>query len=352
MKPLVTMLPQRKDQPLTSAPVSRIALSSKLNQLAQVGSRPSSRPATPASYITSSLNPTRNMPQTSSNLPSGFTTPDGLEQFDDLPIAHSLREYETTFAQLSQSISSFKEEDIQHHVERLIQTDKDVKAGLDQLEVHQKLGKEVKQLQEQNDHLKDLSTHILKELISCRAELKKLPRLPAAKEKGDSALDMREVGVQELLDYSMKLAKFSKAPATVTGQLPHPNNFIWPAEDALRRGMLAMASLKPDEILKAELGEEAFLAQHSKEEEKQNEVPQKDVEMKDAEEAATERPTETHVAEDLDSDILDDDQPQAPAAPTAASAAPATSGNADKPAQQSNTLDLDLFDPDEDDDSD
>ena len=34
----------------------------------------------------------------------------------------------------------------------------------------------------------------------------------------------------------------------------HPNNFIWPAEDSLRRGMLALSSLKPEELIKQELG--------------------------------------------------------------------------------------------------
>ena len=56
----------------------------------------------------------------------------------------------------------------------------------------------------------------------------------------------------------MKLAKFSKAPATVVSQMIHPNNYIWPAEDALRRGMLAVASLKPDELIQSELGDDTL----------------------------------------------------------------------------------------------
>ena len=35
----------------------------------------------------------------------------------------------------------------------------------------------------------------------------------------------------------------------------HPNNYVWPAEDSLRRGMLAQASLQAEEIIRHELGE-------------------------------------------------------------------------------------------------
>lgn len=338
------MLPHKKDDPFLSVPASRIGLSSRLNQLNRPSSRPTSRAGTPGPYVTSTLNPNKNVPQTSSNLQSRTATPNELDAFEDLPIIQSLREFEDTFAQLSQSISSFKEEEVPSKVEQLIEADKAIVSGLRDLRTHQKLGKEIELLQERNNELSSQSTHILKELIACRSDLKKLPRLPAAKNRTDPSLNAAEIGVQELLDYSMKLAKFSKAPASVMGQMPHPNNFIWPAEDALRRGMLAMASLKPDEILKAELGEEAFQAK--KEESEKKATKDEDVEMEDVEtkeEPAAPSPKKEEKPQvDLDSDILEDEKPAAPPAPKPAPQP------ASKP--ESNTLDLDLFDPDEDDD--
>ena len=67
----------------------------------------------------------------------------------------------------------------------------------------------------------------------------------------------RNVDVDDILKYAFKLAKFTKAPATVAN-MPfqiHPNNYVWPAEDSLRRGMLAQASLQAEEIIRHELGE-------------------------------------------------------------------------------------------------
>lgn len=304
------MLPNKVDQLFILVPVSRVGLSARLNQLNGISSGPASRPATPSTYVTSSLNPTRNLPVSLNDIRLKVAK-DDLEKFDNLPISAGLREFEAAFNDLSQSVSSFKEDEIEPHVERLIDILSQISLELDVLKQHQALGIEISKLETENAHLNNESKHILKELIACRAELKKLPRLPA---KGPHK-QPSEVSIQELLNYAMKLAKFSKAPPTVMSQMIHPNNYVWPAEDALRRGMLAIASLKPDELIRAEIGDQI------------GEAEPEDVEMEEAKPDSPERGNETR--------------------PAPAAKVHVESNGSEAPA----TLDLDLFDP-EDEDSD
>lgn len=293
----------KKDQAFISVPVSRVGLSTRINQLNVPSSRSGSRPATPAAYITSSLNPTRNLPVTSNSIRLKITTQEELEQFENLPITLNLRKFEKEFSDLNQQISSFRENEIAETVERLIHINSEILLEVQILRQHQLLGHDISALEEEKRELDLESKFLLKELISLRAYLKNLPRLPAAPHKESQS--PREVSVQTLLDYAMKLAKFSKAPATVLAHNVHPNNYIWPAEDALRRGTLAMASLQPDALVQAEIGEKV------EEEEKE------DVQMEDVEET----PAETKV------------QRKEQAAPVLAGP----------------TLDLDLFDEDDSD---
>lgn len=302
------MLPNKVDQLFILVPVSRVGLSARLNQLNGISSGPASRPATPSTYVTSSLNPTRNLPVSLNDIRLKVSK-DDLEKFDNLPISAGLREFEAAFNDLSQSVSSFKEDEIEPHVERLIDILSQISLELDVLKQHQALGIEISKLETENAHLNNESKHILKELIACRAELKKLPRLPA---KGPHK-QPSEVSIQELLNYAMKLAKFSKAPPTVMSQMIHPNNYVWPAEDALRRGMLAIASLKPDELIRAEIGDQI------------GEAEPEDVEMEEAKPDSPERGNETR--------------------PAPAAKVHVESNGSEAPA----TLDLDLFDPDDED---
>lgn len=301
--------------------MSRIGSSAKLNQLSVPGvnSRPSSRPNTPSTYVSSSLNPTKSLPVTSNSVESKIKNQEQAELFESLPIMRSIREFEHELRELSQSISTFREENLPSQVGKLIQMDKNLTTEKLNVRKSQELGAEIEKLRTENNQLSQVSTRFLKELIACRSELRQLPKLPADRQSSrDSRL--KEIGVQELLDYSMKLAKFSKAPTTASGQLPHPNNFIWPAEDALRRGMLALASLKSEEIIKAELGEPEQKVVEDDE----------DVEMEDVE---------------------DMDAPKAPKEPGAPSTrGTATAGTATEPAKASHALDLDLFDGDDSED--
>ncbi|ODV80153.1 uncharacterized protein CANTADRAFT_339424 [Suhomyces tanzawaensis NRRL Y-17324] len=238
----------RKETPFKSVPVSRVSSSQRLNQL---GSNPHpSIPTTPV-HVSSSLNPIRNLPVNPGNYRSKITNRDELKRFEELPIVHQVTEFERLLGELSSSISSFKDDGLVKNVESMIHVNEDLKAKIADLQSHRELGKQIEKLNQENISLEAKSKHILKELISYRSSLKELPRRPASKK-----VVANDVDVSEVLKYAMKLAKFTKAPVANAQFTVHPNNYVWPAEDALRRGMLAASSLQEDAIIKNELGEE------------------------------------------------------------------------------------------------
>lgn len=139
-------------------------------------------------------------------------------------------------------------------MQQLLVLNDTLKEELGSLKVHQDLGERINVLEKENAELDSKAKEMLRELISCRAELQQMPRLPLT--GVENKKKSKEIDVKEALKYAIKLAKFTRAPPMVgNAQLQiHPNNFIWPAEDSLRRGMLALSSLKPDELIKQELG--------------------------------------------------------------------------------------------------
>lgn len=242
------MFPHKKDTALfNSVPVSRVGSSQRLNLL--VPSAYNSIPSTPSAYVSLSLNPSRNLPVNAANVRSQIRTKDDLERFEQLPIVKQVAEFESLLNQLSSNISSFKEDNLVPTINQIIAINDSLRAKIDDLDSQRELGLHVKSLQAERDDLTAKSKHILKELVAYRNELKQLPRMPAARA-------IEGIDIQEVLKYALKLAKFTKAPTSSMQFQVHPNNFVWPAEDALRRGMLATASLQADEIIKHELGTE------------------------------------------------------------------------------------------------
>ncbi|KAG7192755.1 Mediator of RNA polymerase II transcription subunit 4 [Scheffersomyces spartinae] len=308
-----------------------------------------SNPSTPSSYVVSSLNPTKNLPFTSSSFNSRITTKDELDRFEKLPMVQSINSLEKTLTSLTSRISLFKEDGLKDDVDKFVAYSQELLDELDKLEHHAQLGGAIDKLEDENDTLDDLGKLILKELLSCREALKRLPRLPASKRSDKNLVDPL-VDVKEVLKYAMKLAKFTRAPATMANALfqIHPNNYIWPAEDALRKGMLAMSSIHSEELIKMEIGEE------------------QDVDMKEEAEPIEDKiikhklPKETEGSSDLGllhrknsfgnygTNISMENKPPLDA----------TNENDKNDDDNKNTsttvnaLDLDLFDPDEDDYSD
>ncbi|RCK54948.1 Mediator of RNA polymerase II transcription subunit 4 [Candida viswanathii] len=245
------MLPFRKTEtPLKADPISRVNSSSRLNQL---GTTPTSSPSTPnpASYVTSSLNPQKNLPTNATNIKLKLQTQKDLDIFEQLPMVQKVKEYETLLNELSSDISQFKDDHLQLKIQQIIACNDVLKLQIEELNKHRNYSHQVDKLKEENRALENSSKTILKELVGYRNELKKLPKLPRPEKQLNQTVE-----VDDILKYAFKLAKFTKAPAAVAN-MPfqiHPNNYIWPAEDSLRRGMLAQASLQPDEIIRNELG--------------------------------------------------------------------------------------------------
>ncbi|KAL6452711.1 MED4 Mediator of RNA polymerase II transcription subunit 4 [Candida maltosa Xu316] len=305
------MLPFRKsDSPFKSDPVSRVGSSTRLNQL---GGPTSSNPATPQPYVTSSLNPSKNLPTNATNIKSKLQTQKDLDVFEQLPMVRQVKNYESLLDELSNDIAQFKDDELQLKIDQIIVCNDTLKKQIEDLNKHRNYSHQVDELSAKNKALENSSKTILKQLVNYRNELKKLPKIP----KSDKQLNQNSVDVDDVLKYAFKLAKFTKAPATVAN-MPfqiHPNNYIWPAEDSLRRGMLAQASLQPDQIIKEE-------------EEESEQKPESDEEMEDVINTTThDEPQQQQRKSSHDGGFTTERKPEEPSAPT--------------------DLNLDLFDPDD-----
>lgn len=327
-----------KKDPFLSLPASRVGLSTRLNQLGQLGSRPT----TPASYVSSSLNPNRNVPNTSGNVSYGnrVLSPEALEQFEELPIVQDIRRFELTLAELATAVSSFKDNDVASSVHKLIDINTSILDAVGELETHQRLLEKITQVKTKNEEIDKAQKDKLRKLISIRASLRLVPG-PSSLASSTTAKDLQGIDIQTLLDYSMKLAKFSRAPATIQSQMVHPNNYIWPAEDALRRGMLAMASLKPDELIRAEIGAEEA-----------NEVDDVDKMDVDANNSTSTEPNKQETDTEPSKQETDLDNSSGSSGSIKPVSMPPRSDIVSKPVPTAApSLDLDLFDDDDSDES-
>lgn len=95
---------------------------------------------------------------------------------------------------------------------------------------------------------------VLHTLVECKKSLDTMPKPDMNRnlhqyQSTDDKQDAEDT--KSVLSYALKLSKFSKIPRTFDGMLL-PNNFIWPGDDNMRRGNLAMASIIPDKIIQTE----------------------------------------------------------------------------------------------------
>lgn len=153
--------------------------------------------------------------------------------------------------------------------------------------------------QEKRD--KQLSTSLfemLHTLVDCKRDLDNLPKLDdyseiSTIEEKDTTPNPDPQDAKAILSYALKLSKFSKIPRTFDGSLL-PNNFIWPGDDNMRRGNLAMASLIPEKLIQFENYGPDYVP------------PSMDVEMKDDNETEITEKETKKIGEDHDED--DDDE--------------------------------------------
>lgn len=218
--------------------ISRISSSQKLDSLSSHNTPVWSDPTTPFIKLPS---------------PSPSVMPVADPDPVEISIHSLVSQLELDLNYLSQQVSSFQEDKLLKTVTRIVSTNRALGIKTRDLANYAQLGSKMASLQSESNELDVQLKDILRKLVSYRSELNALPKLSSFARQTDTNAGL---DVNDALQYALKLAKFTKAPASMANshhQL-HPNNFVWPAEDALRRGMLAASSLKPDEIIMAEIG--------------------------------------------------------------------------------------------------
>lgn len=252
------------------------------------------------------------------------------EKLDRIEVYRNLSEYEDSLARLIDSVDKFRPD--LKYASQLIQTDYNLFNSVEKFTKYDDIDGKLRSLEERSSNI-DLQTRdILQTLNECHDSLNALPTLEQVQFEKETILAQREkVNSSTLLDYATKLSKFTKIPPTFDRGSIGPNNFVWPGDDALRRGMLAMASLNSEKLTKIGSSDEAEVVEASQ---------TADGSVDDPIRNDVGAPEATHTSEDVDdrrgSFVFggDDDN--------RASSKKASSDNEDDM-----DLDLDLFNPDE-----
>lgn len=205
--------------------------------------------SSPAQHIPRTGNLLRPVP--SSNILSRLGTPEVTNNVRErrvaqLPISKNLDAFEQTLSSLLTSISKYTPNVAD--AEKLVEINKEVTASLEDIIAHQRLGLDIDSLEAQSAKVDKNCGEILVGLADCRKKLAALPSLEKTLQE-EKRMKETNINADELLTYAMKLAKFTTAPPTFDAGSIGPNNFIWPAEDMLRRGMLAISSLNSAKLL-------------------------------------------------------------------------------------------------------
>ncbi|CDO96292.1 unnamed protein product [Kluyveromyces dobzhanskii CBS 2104] len=173
---------------------------------------------------------------------------DMSEDLQAVGIYQDIERYEETIQQLSKSVDTFKPE--LGLIDKIIECDKKLYETLEEFDEYYKIYEELNRLDKEQKDIDKKTRDILGTLNTCYNSLNTLPMLEQIEFEQSVMLKQREkIHSKVVLDYAMKLAKFTRFPPTFDKSMIGPNNFIWPAEDSLRKGMLAMASLKRSELL-------------------------------------------------------------------------------------------------------
>ncbi|KOG96670.1 Med4p [Saccharomyces eubayanus] len=162
-------------------------------------------------------------------------------------IYEDLCRYEDILGKLVESVDRFKPN--LEIAKDLIRTDESLFNNVKLLADYDKIDLDLRKIDKDSEELDSKTRKILEILNECHDELSALPMLEQVEFEKKTILQQRsKINSTALLDYATKLSKFTRIPPTFDKGTVGPNNFIWPAEDALRRGMLAMASLHSKEL--------------------------------------------------------------------------------------------------------
>lgn len=320
-------------------------------------------------------------------------------------VSQWLNTFEGTLAQLVESISKFRPS--VKIAESLVSAEAELAASIAELAEHQRLARRIYELRQESKTLDDELNVLLVTLSDCRRTLRALPKpdekflrslpegvLDYTRElvqlNDDDGLDERgmtledairrrrsslafsgkfvqerpKVSAKELLEYATKITKFTSAPPGFDGRSrDNPDfNYPWPSEDELRRGMLALSAMSGT----------AEVAVGEKELEEQTKKEQQDEQEKQDQQDQQDQKDHQAAAASISSGGRDPASGSDAAAggdKTAASGAGANNKSAKdeaaggtrrsslvdygaRPSVAAQTLDLGLFDPDEDDDDD
>ncbi|EJS41667.1 med4p [Saccharomyces arboricola H-6] len=175
---------------------------------------------------------------------SNVNNQDGLSK---VQLYEDLCRYEDTLSKLVESVDRFKPS--LGIAKDLIKTDKSLFGNVQLLAEYDNIDLNLQKIDKDSEELDSKTKKILEILNECHDELSALPILEQVEFEKNTILQQRsKINSTNLLDYATKLSKFTKIPPTFDKGAVGPNNFIWPAEDALRRGMLAMASLNSKQL--------------------------------------------------------------------------------------------------------
>ncbi|CUS22609.1 LAQU0S06e01926g1_1 [Lachancea quebecensis] len=177
----------------------------------------------------------------------GHDRSDSVENpLSKVQVYNDICEFEETLGKLVASVDRFNPD--LELTRTLIEVDKRLYKSLECLPKYDEIDTRARALDEEHRHTDEKTVRILETLTECGSDLNALPMLEQVEFERETMLKQREkVFTDVLLDYAMKLAKFTHVPPTFDKGTVGPNNFVWPAEDAMRRGMLAIASLRASE---------------------------------------------------------------------------------------------------------
>lgn len=173
--------------------------------------------------------------------------PTTLDKLRKVDLYQNLGEYEEALSMLTDSVDKYKP-DISL-ARGLIRADYKLNNSLNAIAEYDQINSILQRLDKESESIREQTGNILRILNECHHDLDILPSLEQVEFEMNSILSQRQkINSKTLLDYATKLSKFTKIPPTFDRGAIGPNNFVWPGDDALRRGMLAMASLHADEL--------------------------------------------------------------------------------------------------------
>lgn len=166
---------------------------------------------------------------------------------NELPIFREIGKLESLISGISKSITGYKSPEFDQ-IKELVATVDSINTITEDIKNSTRLQKEQSlKLNQSNIELNQLFKDILLELKNYRKILSELPTDSSTK-----IHDNTEVSTEMLLEYALKLSKFSKIPKMIDTNIT-ASNFVWPGEDSLRRGVLAMVSNDPSKFVDTDL---------------------------------------------------------------------------------------------------